>query len=161
MGTWHSPVWSRRLAARPAHNGSVIASLAPLERGQWKPTATQAPSSEPSQSTGQAQAPTPSPGTGIQNRTWPGDPKNRPWFCQKTCQVSTKATGLSSAEQILGPWRKLQLRKSSKEFWEEIEAWSPEAGALSLLQLLLLLTQCIMGQGVAGIGMLCPLPSPG
>lgn len=106
---WHSPVWSRRLAARPAHNGPVIASLAPLERRQWKPTASQAPSSEPSQSTGQAQAPTPSPGTRIQNRTWPGGPKSRPRFCQKTCQMSTKATQLSSAEQILGPWRKPQL----------------------------------------------------
>lgn len=104
------PCVEQSLATRPAHNGPVIASLAPLERGQWKPTATQAPSSEPSQSTGQAQAPTPSPGTRIQNRTWPGGPKGRPWFCQKTCQMSTKATGLSSAEQILGSRRKPQLR---------------------------------------------------
>lgn len=37
--------------------------------------------------------------------------------------------------------------KSSKEFWEEIEAWNREAGALSLLLLLLLLTQCIMDRG--------------
>lgn len=95
---WHSPVWSRRLAARPAHNGPAIASLTPLVRRQWKPTAMQAPSSESSQSTGQAQAPTPAPGIRIQNRTWPGGPKSRPWFFQKICQTGTKATGLSFAD---------------------------------------------------------------
>lgn len=103
---WHSPVWSRRLADRPAHNGLAIASLAPLVRRQWKPTAMQAPSSESSQSTGQAQAPTPAPGIRIQNRTWPGGPKSRPWVFQKICQTGTDATRLSFAERILGLGKK-------------------------------------------------------
>lgn len=89
---------------------SIIGSLG---EKTMEANSQQALNSEPSQSTGQAQAPTPSPGIRTQNRTWPGGPKSRPLFCQKICQMSTKTTGQPFAEQILG-WENATARSTGK-----------------------------------------------